>query len=651
MSARAAPGDAGSLDQDTLRALVAGTAAETGERFFDALVEHLARAVGTHAAWVTEWLPAARRLRALSFWAGGRHHAHYEYAVEGTPCAAVVETGRLVHVPDRLLELYAGDPDLPPLGAVSYLGVALLDTDGAVLGHLAVIDQRPLPADPRALAVFDVFAGRAGAELRRLRRERDLRARERKLAGLVESALDAIVELDHDLRVTGANPAAEAVFGRPAGALAGLRLGELLSPAAGGRLAYLAAELARQPDDRQSAWIPDGLVGRRATGAAFPAEGTLSRFTVGDAAFYTLILRDTDQREAAEARIRALTDEAAALRAELDGRRGFEEVLGESPALAAVLADVARVAPLDTTVLITGETGTGKELVARAIHRRSARAGAALVAVNCAAIPSGLQESELFGHEKGAFTGATQRRAGRFQQAHGGTLFLDEVGELPLDLQAKLLRALQEGEVTPVGATRTERVDVRVIAATHRDLAALVAAGTFREDLRYRLDVFPLRVPPLRDRGDDVALLAAAFARDLARQRGLPPPRLTAADRERLRRYDWPGNVRELRNVVERALITSPDGRTLDLDRALPEVAPRQGAAPGPAPGVPRPAPGEVLTDAALRALERDNLLRALEVAGGKVSGPGGAAALLGLKPNTLASRLKALGIARPPRT
>jgi transcriptional regulator with GAF, ATPase, and Fis domain len=298
-------------------------------------------------------------------------------------------------------------------------------------------------------------------------------------------------------------------------------------------------------------------------------------------------------------------------------------------------------------VLVTGETGTGKELIARAIHRRSARAKGPLVTVNCAAIAANLQESELFGHEKGAFTGATQRREGRFQLAHGGTIFLDEVGELPLDLQAKLLRVLQEGELQPVGSSRTVSVDVRVVAATNRDLERMVEDGTFRRDLFYRLCVFPVRVPALRERGDDVVLLAEAFAARLARRRGAARPRrLPANGAALLRRYDWPGNVRELQNVIERAWITAKDGETLDLARALPAAsAPVVSSTPPPAADAER-----IWTAAELRDLERQNVIRALARSGGKIAGAGGAAELLGQNPNTLSSRMKALGVKRPAR-
>lgn len=350
-----------------------------------------------------------------------------------------------------------------------------------------------------------------------------------------------------------------------------------------------------------------------------------------------------NDRIEAEQRISALLEQTASLRAEIGSLQGFGEIIGRSTAIRNVLRDVDAVAATDATVLILGVTGTGKERVAATIHQRSHRCSAPLIKVNCAAIPANLQESEFFGHERGAFTGATQRRDGLFKRAHRGTIFLDEVGELPLELQAKLLRVLQDGEIQPVGGAHVISVDVRVIAATNRDLARAVKDGTFRMDLLYRLNVFPITVPPLRVRGEDILLLAQVFARNAARRRGWHEARITPEDEARLKAYDWPGNVRELENVIERAIITSKDGRSLNLSRALPETYPAIGHAEAPAHGVD----GRILTTAELRALERVNIIRALAQADGKIAGAGGAAALLGMNPNTLASRMKSLKIPR----
>ena len=314
----------------------------------------------------------------------------------------------------------------------------------------------------------------------------------------------------------------------------------------------------------------------------------------------------------------------------------FGEIIGKSASLRKVTEQIELVAPTQSTVLITGQSGTGKELVAREIHRRSSRSDRPLIKVNCAAIPRELYDSEFFGHAKGSFTGAVRDRIGRFELADGGTLFLDEVGEIPLDLQSKLLRVLQEGELERVGEEQTREVDVRIIAATNRDLKAESDAGQFRSDLYYRFSVFPIELPPLADRKEDIPLLAEHLLANLARRVGRDVPRLTKANINRLQRYAWPGNIRELQHVLERALITARSGR-LQFD--LP-VADSQAVVES----VPS-TEESVLSESEMRAFEAANIRRALEQSRGKVSGDGGAASLLGVKPTTLASRMKKLGI------
>jgi PAS domain S-box-containing protein len=626
-----------------LRSIVEGTATETGERFFASLVENLAKALGTHGAWVTEYLVEPRRLRALAFWLGGQWVRDYEHVVEGTPCQAVVEGRRLVHYPDKILEIYPDEPDLRRIGAVSYMGVPLLDIDGKCLGHLAVLDTQPMPAEPRALALFQIFANRAAAELRRLRAEAEVREREEKLSGLVDGALDAIIELDGTFHATRVNPAAVRVFGCQVSQLVGQPFTRWLSTESGARLTKLIAELDTRPAGKRYLWIPGGLTARRADGAEFPAEATLSRFEVKQQTFHTLILRNVNDRLEAEQKIQSLTAQAEYLQEEIKTLHNFEDIIGRSKALLRILQDVQEVAATDTTVLILGETGTGKELIARAIHAASPRRNRPLIKLNCAAIPAMLIESELFGHERGAFTGAARRRDGRFALADGGTIFLDEVGELPLDLQSKLLRVIQEGEFEPVGSSQTKKVDVRIIAATNRDLAQAVREGEFREDLYYRLNVFPIHLPPLRERGEDVALIASVFARRIAHRLGRHIEPLSQECIQRLQAYSWPGNVRELMSVIERAVITSRDGR-LNLDRALPESAGDAVATPASSDG----AGTRIRTARELEELERQNLLCALEATGWRVAGENGTARLLGINPSTLTSRLKALGICRP---
>jgi transcriptional regulator with GAF, ATPase, and Fis domain len=328
-----------------------------------------------------------------------------------------------------------------------------------------------------------------------------------------------------------------------------------------------------------------------------------------------------------------LYKENIALREEIDKTSMFEEIVGASPALKAVLARVAKVAPTESTVLVTGETGTGKELIARAIHKRSRRSARAFVSVNCAAVPRDLIASELFGHEKGAFTGATQRRLGRFELAEGGTIFLDEIGELPPETQIALLRVLQEREFERVGGNQPIRAEVRVIAATNRDLEAAIAAGTFRSDLFYRLNVFPIEIPRLRERKDDIPLLVEYFIDRYARKAGKTIRRISKRSLELLQAYPWPGNIRELQNIIERSVIVcetesfsideswlSRRPHTID-SRSQPELSQK------------------------LAAQEKEMIEAALKESGGRVFGPLGAAARLGMPRSTLESRIRSLKI------
>jgi DNA-binding NtrC family response regulator len=322
----------------------------------------------------------------------------------------------------------------------------------------------------------------------------------------------------------------------------------------------------------------------------------------------------------------------------------FGDVIGNSPVLKRLLHQVETVARTDASVLVLGETGTGKELVAREIHKHSRRSERPLIRVNCASIPRELYESEFFGHVRGSFTGALRDRAGRFEAANGGTLLLDEVGEIPLELQSKFLRVLQEGQYERVGEEKTRNVDVRIIAATNRNLQMEVQAGRFRQDLFYRLNVFPIEVAPLRKRKEDIPLLAAHFLDKAAKKLKVRPARLTQAHLVQLQGYDWPGNVRELQNRIERALILAENGvMYLDLPtgQAMPEIA-----VPPPA-ATARPANVEILSDIEFRQRERDNVLAALNKTNWKIHGSGGAAELLGLKPTTLIARIKKFGFAK----
>jgi PAS domain S-box-containing protein len=515
----------------------------------------------------------------------------------------------------------------------------LLDPQGEVMGHLSVMDSKPLPADPRLISLFEIFAARAAAEQRRLQQEIEVRSREEELSALLNSAMDAVVVLDEGGGITRVNPAAERLFACTAEDLVGENFREFLPTESVVQFDAFVKELNNQTDDRRQLWIPQSFPVLRWDKSSFPAEATISRFTSRGHVLHTVILRNVDERLAAERRIELLTAEAEFLREHTRDLAGMGEILGSSPVMKELFESLKRVAATDTTVLVTGETGTGKELIAHSIHDASSRKDGPLVRVNCAAIPGTLMESEFFGHERGAFTGATTRRDGRFALADGGTIFLDEVGELPLDLQAKLLRVLQEGEFEPLGSTRMRKVNVRVVAATNRDLGAMVQDGKFREDLFYRLNVFPLRVPPLRERGADIPLLARTFTERFSRRMGRRLDPLHPDDVRRLQEYRWPGNVRELQNVIERSIILS-NGSRPDLNRAMPAMA-------APAMSAVESSATRILSAKELEALERANIDRALAASGGKIAGENGAAQRLGLAASTLTSRMKALGIQR----
>jgi PAS domain S-box-containing protein len=492
-----------------------------------------------------------------------------------------------------------------------------------------------MPAEPQLLMIFRIIAARATAELQRLRAEQRLIEGEERLRDLFEQAPIAYVHEDLQSRFVRANAAAMQILGitpeqvpgtvgmsfvpdtpdaqrRVKAAFARIQQGET----AGG----IVLELRRK-DNGKPIWIQWW---------SSPEKGTnLTR---------TMFLDITDKVLMEQEQVR-LKAQNSYLREEIKSVHNFEEIVGQSAALQSVLTDVRRVAATDASVLIRGETGTGKELIARAIHSASKRHDKPLIKINCAALPSGLVESELFGHEKGAFTGAIARRIGRFELADGGTIFLDEIGEISLDAQAKLLRVLQEREFDRIGGKSPIKVDVRVIAATNRDLLKSVTEKTFREDLYYRLNVFPLELPPLRDRTDDIPLLVRFLIDKFATRIGKRVDDIEEESLHRLRSYGWPGNIRELENVIERAVILA-EGPVLEINPGLLSAATSLSAGVV-APAADRPAPGN------LEALERQHIVATLRHTRGVIEGASGAAQILGLHPNTLRSRMKRLGITR----
>ncbi len=400
--------------------------------------------------------------------------------------------------------------------------------------------------------------------------------------------------------------------------------------------------------------VHDGLVheGRqevfwRRDGSSFAVEFT-STPVISDSRIVgaVVVFRDITERRTTELQLQnalaelqalkqRLEEQNAYLQEEIHIEHNYRDIVGQSEPILKIVRQIDVVGPTDANVLIHGDSGTGKELIARAIHQASKRREQPLIRVNCAAIPAELFESEFFGHLRGAFTGAVRDRIGRFELANGGTLFLDEIGEIPLELQSKLLRVLQEGQFERVGEERTRSVDVRIIAATNRDLRAEVQSKRFREDLFFRLNVFPVHSPSLRERRSDIPLLASHFLKLIGARLNMPGHRLSKGDMARLQAYDWPGNIRELQNVIERALITAT-GAELNID--LPNAA-----ASSQVDVVE--VNSRIMTEQELRTLERDNLCAAMSACGGKLFGKDGAAELLGIKPTTLASRLKKLGI------
>ena len=530
-----------------------------------------------------------------------------------------------------------------------YAGAPLRTSEGFGLGTLCILDRQPrdLSASDRRLleklallAMEQLEVHRTVINLAELREAHQrsteelrqanqaLAQSEQRFRDLFDEAPIAYVHEDLDTRFLRANRAAmrtlgvkpeevEGTYGRnlvPNTPAAQQRVQEALAAIGrGADTSGVVLELRRK-DDGRPVWIQ-----------------WWSRPDPGGSFTRTMFIDITD-RILMEQEQRHLQAQNAYLQEEIRTEQHFGEIVGNSPALLQVMQQIDQVAPTDSTVLLTGETGTGKELFARAIHERGARKGRPLVKVNCAAISSGLVESELFGHVKGAFTGALVNRDGRFKVADGGTLFLDEVGELPLETQVKLLRVLQEHEFEPAGSSKSIRVDVRVIAASNRDLQGAVAAGRFRADLFYRLHVFPLRLPPLRERSEDVPELVRAFVERLGRRLNRSVRQVSPRTLDLLGRYHWPGNVRELENLIERALIVAA-GDTLEIDPTWLT------AAPAPATGAP----------ATLADVERHTILDALERCGGRVYGAGGAAKLLGLKPTTLYGKMRKYRIARRP--
>ena len=630
-------------DADVLFRLVEGTAPTTGEEFFQSLVRNLSLAMNVAYAFLAEFAGSPARVRTRALWGRGAMMDNVEYDLAGTPCAEVV-AGNACHHPRELQQRFPEDLMLVDLGVESYVGSPLQDASGRVLGHLAVMDTAAMDADPSRLAIFKIFAARAAAELERLQAEERLRESEQRFRDLYEEAPIAYVYEDTETRFVSCNRAATNLLGLKPEEVVGTVGRSLLAP----------TDLAHQKVDEAFRELKQG---RAMTGQL---EFELRRKDNGkpvwvqfwskpdpDGKFTRTMIIDVTARVLAEQEQARLQQQNRYLQEEIQSEYNFEEIIGSSASLRAALASARQVAPTDATVLILGETGTGKELMARAVHAISRRRGKPLIKLNCAAIPTGLIESELFGHEKGAFTGALEKRIGRFALADGGTIFLDEIGDIPPEVQVRLLRVLQEQEFEPVGSSKTMKVDVRVIAATNRDLTCAVADGSFRADLFYRLNVFPITVPALRERRDDVPMLAQYFLGKHAARIGKSLQSIGAETMARLASYSWPGNIRELENVIERAVILAP-GPVLEVDaQVLPAPAPAATPAAAPPSTPAAPSGGGDDERLTLEESQRRHITRVLHECQWVIEGANGAAKILGLHPNTLRSRMKKLGIRR----
>ncbi len=732
-----------------LRAILDIAADANDAEFHLCLARGLADALGCQTAFVGELVEGEQgaNVQTLSVWSDGKPIGNLLYALSGTPCEEVLRSGFLKIDRDVAIR-FPEDELLAQINAQSYIGAALVASDGTLLGHLAALDDRPILDDESSEIILRIFAARATAalDLRRVAKQlqhvegnfqllfdqspnavvlfdpetwrpinfndlaadfmgytraefselvitdlelspdpkgteeriasilqsggavfealhrakdgsprhvivslrtimwngrqvmltlwHDITARkfaeqaletsERRLQSIFDSAMDAVIIVDSKLHITQLNAAAEQTFSCDPQAVVGQTIEQFFP---GPVFSRLIAQVQTHGGSG-TIWAPGGLRALRPDGSSFPAELTLSQFQVDGDAFFTLILRDVNDRKQAESELQRLQDEKQLLKEQLS--ENFT-IVGTSEALANAFAHVEKVAVTDSTVLILGETGTGKELIARAIHEKSVRRDRVLVTVNCAALPKELLESELFGHEKGAFTGATQQRRGRFELANGGTLFLDEVGELSAEAQAKLLRVLQEGEIQRVGGEETVRVNVRVIAATHQDLASNAKTNQFRRDLYYRLSVFPLKLPPLRKRPTDIPLLVDHFVSLCSKRFGKPLGGFDDASMQRLLAYEWPGNVRELQNVIERAAILA-NGEKLSLDGSLLQNS----------------SESQDSQSDDLEEVTRSHLRRVLTECSWVIAGPDGAAARLGLNPSTLRFRMQKLGLTKP---
>ncbi len=650
-------------EEEAIKVILQGTVSDTGQAFFDALAKTMSTALGYSHTWITE-IVDAHKLHTLALFVEGMHQENVTYDMRGTPCETVIVDKVVEHHADDVQVCYPHDKQLSKLNARSYFGVPMIGSQGDVVGHLALLGNKPSSNEPNGLAVLKTFASRAGAELERIYIERQLKEQQEETQTILDTAMDCIITLDTELNILTVNQSVLNQFEESQASIEKQNFASFMDEASTKQLNNALELLLSNKNDEHRIWLPDSLKLIKQADKHIIADATVSLIEKERGPVIVLSFRNVNDRIEGLKRIESLDQERQYLKAELKRISENNQIIGSSPAMLTVLEEIEQVAQTDASVLICGETGTGKELVANALHQSSKRKNKAYIKVNCGALQANLIESEFFGHEKGAFSGAVGRRIGRFQLADGGTIFLDEVGDIPADLQVKLLRVLQEGEFESVGSSTTQKVNVRIIAATHKDLLQAVQDGEFREDLYYRLNVFPIMVPALRERGDDITAIAQTFKDHFCQQIGRSIDNFSIQQIQQLKDHSWPGNIRELRNVIERAVITSKYG-TLNLARALPSSSIEKNedinarsllpntSSVAVQPLTPKAAtfkniPSEntgILNETQLKEMEKNNIIRAIGLCNGKISGENGAAKLLGLKPSTLSSRMKTYAI------
>ena len=654
-----APIEVGGLLEHLVFEIAEGVSGQTGEAFFRSLARHLAAALNADYILVGALQPGGSRIGTLAAYADGKNVPPLEYDLEGTPCANVIEK-QLCSYASGIQQLFPKDLLLAQMGAEGYVGSPMIDSSGRCLGLVCALSRQPLQHAKLAATVLQIFAVRASSELERKNYEDALSHSEKRLRALVTHGVEAVLRVEFEQPISQDLPEDEQIelmyrYGYisdcndQAARLFGVAKPEDLI---GARLAVAGPR--DDPDQAErlrmgirSQWQfsqVERMFGGRPV--LMTRQGEIENGSLTGGWVTARDLTGIKQVEAEVLRLNSELEKRVAELTELKGRleqdnaylinemkakHDHDAMVGDSPPFQELMERIRLVASTSATVLINGETGTGKELVAHTIHNLSPRRDRPMVRINCAAISAGLVESELFGHVKGAFTGAIEKRVGRFEHANGGTIFLDEITELPLESQSKLLRVLQEQEFEAVGSNRTVKVDVRVLAATNRNLSEAVREGRLRMDLYYRLLVFPVNVPPLRERREDIPGLAAHFVGLLARQFGRRVKRISEKTMQQLMAYDWPGNIRELENFLARAMVMS---RGEVLDATLDGVS---------TSGTLEASPPQSLEDA-----ERRHVEGVLASTRWVVEGPKGAAGILQMNPSTLRSLMKRLGIRRP---